>query len=312
MAATRAIKRRIRTAKNIGQVTRALEMVSAVKMRKAQQMALSGRLYIDELEKMLRVLAGKRELDSHDYLSFPKEIKNVTVLVIGPQKGLAGALITNLTRSVLRFLDDASKKENLAESLFNSDEKTTIVPINATNAKINFVSVGKKGKDITRYAKKEVLAEFGQLGKQHTAGTIRPIADFLVELFKSKKTDLIFVAYSHFVNTVSQKAVVRQFLPVLPFKKQSEQNSMDQNILFEPSAEQVLDSLFVRYSEAFLYQLVLESLASEHSARMVAMKNAHDNAVDIIGELTLNYNKARQNLITSELADIVSSSLVVA
>lgn len=314
MPATRAIKRRIRTAKNISQVTHALEMVSAVKMRKAQLRALAGRVYIDELEKMLRLLAGKREVIDRPYLTLPKVINNVTVLIIGPQKGLAGALVTNLTRSVLKFLEEGSKRKDISSLLYYSDGQAPVSTIDISVAKITLVSLGKKGRDITRYAKKETLAEFGDLGKQPTIGNVRPVADFLVDLFLSGKSQIVFVAYSHFVNTVSQRPVVRQFLPILPANSQRDQSlagEQDKGILFEPSAGEVLDSLFVRYCEAFLYQLVLESQASEHSARMVAMKNAHDNAVDIISELTLNYNKARQNTITSELADIVSSSLGV-
>lgn len=306
MAIARAIKRRIKTAKNISQVTRALEMVSAVKMRRAQASAMAGRVYMSELERIVRILSGRKDVEGHQFLTQPDKVKNLTLVIIGPQKGLAGALVANLSRHISQFFEKSSKQGNF-ENLIFTDE-AIVSPKLDPNLSVSLISVQKKGKDISLLYKKPLLADFENLGRQPTVSALRPIADLLVKMFKENQTDLILVAYTHFVNTVTQKAVVKQFLPVLP-KVQNEEKSLGQIILFEPDANAILESLMVRYAEGLLYQIALESLASEHSARMVAMKNAHDNAQDIISNLTLSYNKARQNAITSELADIVSSQL---
>ena len=282
MAATREIKRRTKTAKNIGQVTRAMEMVSAVKMKRAQDAAISGRPYITELEKMIRAISAQKDQKAENPLLFlPKKINKVVILVVAPKKGLCGPLVTNLSRTVAKLLESQS-------------------------AEISFVTFEKKSRDIIRYFKKPLLAEFANTGKQPTFRTIRPIAEYLLKLFRDHETDLVLVAYTNFVNTVSQKAVVRQLLPLTP-PPETEIVS-NKALLFEPSTDLVLDSLLVHYCEAMLYQIILESSASEHSARMVAMKNAHENAADIVSELTLFYNKVRQNSITNELADTISGS----
>lgn len=268
MAALRQIKRRIKTAKNISQVTRAMEMVSAVKMKKIQQQALAGRPYIEQLETMVQVLARPKN----------KEVKKITILVIAPQKGLCGALITNLARTLIKYVD-------------------------ALPAQISFVTFEKKAADMVRFFNRPILANFNGKEKNPTPATVRPTADYLVKMYESGETDQVFIAYSHFVNTVTQKPSLRQFLPIPP----SEQELLPSNIqfLFEPTAAEVQKELLVRYCEALMYQVVLESLAAEHSARMVAMKNAHDNAAEIIDDLTLFYNKARQEAITSELSRTV-------
>lgn len=275
MPALRQIKRRIKTARNISQVTRAMEMVSAVKMRKSQAAALSGRPYIESLEGMVQTLARQKNLEEkHHYLSPKDEINTVSVLVIAPQKGLCGALVSNLARTILKYVDDQK-------------------------AQINFVTFEKKAVDIVRLCNRPNLANFTHQEKNPTPAIIRPVADFLVKLYEEGEADQILIAYTHFVNTVTQKPVIRQFLPVVP----AELAPVPENrqFLFEPTATQVLRELLLRYCEALLYQIILEALAAEHSARMVAMKNAHDNASEIINDLTLFYNKARQEAITAEL-----------
>lgn len=308
MATLKETKRRIKTAKNIGQVTRALEMVSAVKMRRAQEAALAGREYIFELEKMLQILSQNGQSDYGDFFH-PRPIKKVTILLIGPQKGLVGPLAANLYRQLLRFFAHTAR-ETIDGSVFaltaDSPSFTLRLPKEVT---ISIVTVEKKARDIARLTRKPIHADFGHLGRQPTLFKVRPVADFCVDLYQKQKTDLVLLAYSHFVNTVTQKAVIRQYLPVLPVGELEKESELEgKELLFEPSAAEVVPALFTAYAEAVLYQTVLESLASEHSSRMVAMKNAHDNAAEIVGELTLEYNQTRQNTITNELADIVSGA----
>ncbi len=316
MATLREIKRRIKTAKNIGQVTRALEMVSAVKMRKAQAAALSGRSYTGELEKMIRVLASDKELAiDKPYLVIPEKVSRITLLVVAPQKGLCGALVGNLARKLGQFTSHLKTKTDINSFIYCPDNELACPLINAGSVDVSFVTVEKKSKDVIKFLQKPLLADFENTGSVNggapNLAVVRSIADLLVDLYKTKQTDLVLIAYSHFENTVSQKAVIRQFLPILPTRAQENQNQeLSKAMIFEPSADEVFDSLLYRYSESLLYQIILESRAAEHSARMVAMKNAHDNASDIISELSLFYNKARQNAITSELADSVSGALV--
>ncbi len=304
MPSLRQTKRRIKTAKNISQVTKAMEMVSAVKMRRVQAAAVSGRPYIFELEKMIRVLAGQQNLEERPaFLLLPKIISKVTVLVIGPQKGLCGALITNLGRALVKFLDAAKKGEDLSKFIF-FEELVNFSTKENKNPVISFVTFERKAEGMVRRLNSPILASFNLANKSPRLFDVRPMADFLLSLFDQGETDLILVAYSHFVSTVTQKAVIRPFLPIFP-ETLGEANVSGQ-FLFEPSAKEVLDGLLLRFAEAVLYQIVMESLAAEHSARMMAMKNAHENADQIIADLTLFYNKARQEAITTELLTISS------
>lgn len=310
MATLREIKRRIKTSKNISQVTRAMQMVSAVKMRRAQEAALAGRSYIAELEKMVGILASQTDLEEKSVLlTMPPKINRVMMLVVAPRKGLCGPLVTNLYRQIAGFMDKSKHADQAMKTLQNYDVEMAHPNINSEELDISFVTLEKKSKDIVKIFSRPLLADFNLPGKQPKMEVVQPISEFLVDQFVTKQTDMVLIAYTHFVNTVSQKAVVKQFLPVVPSKVDSKSANSGSTIIFEPSPKEVLDGLLSRFAEAMLYQIVLEATASEHSARMVAMKNAHDNAKDIISDLTLFYNKARQNAITNELADAVSSRL---
>lgn len=286
MATIREIKRRIKSAKNISQVTRAMEMVSAVRMKKAQESALAGRAYIDELSSMVGILSGRKDLEeTSPLLILPKEVKRLLLVVVGPKKGLCGPLVSNLFRQLTSEL--GAKKD----------------------LEFSFVTVEKKSRDVVKTTGHRMSADFNISGKTISIEDVRPISDYLVQQFVQGQADKVLVLYTHFVSTVSQKATVKQFLPAMPPMETDKQEALEQSILFEPSQSEVLNELLVRYCEAGLYQIILEAAASEHSARMVAMKNAHDSASGIISDLTLFYNKARQNAITNELADTMSSRL---
>lgn len=288
MATIREIKKRIKTSKNISQVTRAMEMVSAVKMRKAQEMALIGRSYTEGLEKMVTILS--REMQTQEksiFLTQKEDAKKVMLIVIAPKKGLCGPLIGNLSRQVFNLKND---------KMYSGTD-------------FSFVAVGKKSKDIVKAFTKTVLADFESTGAAPTISDAQPIADYALQQFSLNEIDTVLIAYTHFVNTLSQKPIVKQLLPIpLKLVEEIKQESKT-TVLFEPTISDVLDKLVIRYCQAMLYQFLLESTASEHSARMVAMKSAHDSANDIVSDLTLYYNQARQNSITTELADAVSSRL---
>lgn len=289
MAQLREIKRRIKTSKNISQVTRAMETVSAVKMRKAKDAAVTGKEYSKTLEHMVKVLASQGDEEEKSiFLRQPVEIKNIILIVIAPKKGLCGSLIGNLQRSVANFVlkNETYKKANFS-----------------------FLTIGKKSNDIVKVFGKDVIATFEINERVLDINAIDSIVDYSVEQLKGGKADTIFVAFTEFINTMIQKPVIKQFLPIPAFDLEETNEKSESLFLFEPSSAEVLDSLVLRYTKSILYQFLLESIASEHSARMVAMKSAHDAASDIVKDLSLYYNKIRQNSITTELADSISSRL---
>jgi F-type H+-transporting ATPase subunit gamma len=288
-ANTRDIRRRIKSVKNTSQITKAMQMVAASKMRKAQMRALSGRPYAEELAKILAALGkagGSDEL--HPLLQERKEVKRELVIVISTDKGLCGALNTNLLRELNRF--DA--------------------------AKTTFVAVGRKGAQYLGRLKRDLAAEF-ELKEAFTFLECKQASKFAIEKFLSGEVDKVTVAYTDFKSTLRQEPTLKVILPVQNFDlddlegKKTEVAASSTEYLFEPSAGGVLEHLVPHYVHFAVYQMVLESRASEHSARMVAMKNATDNAKQLIKDLTLEYNKIRQAGITTELLEITTAQMAL-
>ncbi|GDX11152.1 ATP synthase subunit gamma [Verrucomicrobiota bacterium] len=288
-ANTRDIRRRIKSVKNTSQITKAMQMVAASKMRKAQMRALSGRPYAEELAKILAALGkagGSDEL--HPLLQERKEVKRELVIVISTDKGLCGALNTNLLRELNRF--DA--------------------------AKTTFVAVGRKGAQYLGRLKRDLAAEF-ELKEAFTFLECKQASKFAIEKFLSGDVDKVTVAYTDFKSTLRQEPTLKVILPVQNFDiddlhgQKTEVAASSTEYLFEPSAGGVLEHLVPHYVHFAVYQMVLESRASEHSARMVAMKNATDNAKQLIKDLTLEYNKIRQAGITTELLEITTAQMAL-
>ena len=288
-ANTRDIRRRIKSVKNTSQITKAMQMVAASKMRKAQMRALSGRPYADELAKILGALSqagGGEEL--HPLLQERKEVKRELVLVISTDKGLCGALNTNLLRELNQF--DA--------------------------AKTTFVAVGRKGAQYLGRLKRDLVAEF-ELKETFTFLECKQASKFCIEKFLSGDVDKVTVAFTDFKSTLRQEPTLKVILPVQNFDladlhgTKTEVAANATEYLFEPSASGVLEHLVPHYVHFAVYQMVLESRASEHSARMVAMKNATDNAKQLIKDLTLEYNKIRQAGITTELLEITTAQMAL-
>ncbi len=292
-ANTRDIRRRIKSVKNTSQITKAMQMVAAAKMRKAQQRALNGRPYAEELAKMLAALAqagGSAEL--HPLLQDREEVKRELVLVIATDKGLCGALNTNLFREVGKF----------------------------DPAKTTFVVVGRKAAQFLSRMKRDLAAEF-ELKEAFSFLESKQASKFCIDKFISGEVDKVSVAYTDFVSTLRQLPTIRTILPVKDFElsdlegeqgsKKVEAVENTTEYVFEPSASGVLEGLVPHYVHFAVYQMVLESRASEHSARMVAMKNATDNAKQLIKDLTLEYNKVRQAGITTELLEITTAQMAL-
>jgi len=279
VASTREIKRRIRSVRNISQITRAMEMVSAAKMRKAQQRVLASRPYAERLQAVIADLASLK-LDGSDDSAFPlleqREVKRSAVILVTPDKGLTGSMNANLIRRASRYI------------------------LSEANVPVEVIAAGKKGRDFMVRTRQDVVAEFTALGDNVSFNDIRPIVEVALTDFNSGKVDAVFVIFPRYVNTLTQTPEVRQILPIA--KPEGEGEYTD--YIFEPSPEIVLNELLPRFVEVQVYQAILESIASEHSARMVAMRNASQNAKDLAADLSLTLNKARQAQITSEVSEI--------
>ncbi|MFZ4826985.1 MAG: ATP synthase F1 subunit gamma [Phototrophicaceae bacterium] len=296
MANVREIRKRIRSVKNISQVTRALEAVSASRVRRAQARALATRVYAEKAwEILLNVQSTAiKGVPLHPLLSARTEVKNVKIVLITSDRGLAGSYNTNVIRAATRFAERSS-------------------------APIQYVTVGQKGRDTMIRTGKKVVAEFSNLPPEPTVSDISPIARAAIDDFLNGVVDEVFVAYTDFINTLTQRPVVLRLLPLLPYttddivlseyvKDVPQVSSNMSEYEFEPTPDAVLDEIVPRFTELQLYQALLESQASEHASRMVAMKNASDNAIELVGDLTLVYNKARQASITAEILDIVGGA----
>jgi len=283
VATAREIQRRIRSVSNMSQVTRAMEMVSAAKMRKAQQRVLASRPYSERLEAVIADLASLN-LDPEHAAAFPllqqREVKRSALIVITPDRGLNGALNSNIVRRASRYI------------------------LSEANVPVEVIAAGKKGRDFMVRTQQDVVAAFVGLGDNVSLDDVRPIADVALTDFYAGKVDAVFVVFAEYVNTITQRPEVRQLLPIT----QPEEAGTYTDYIFEPSPEAVLRDLLPRYIEIQLYQAILESTASEHSARMVAMRNASENAKELAGDLRLSLNKARQAQITREVSEIAAGA----
>ncbi|MHB1005226.1 MAG: ATP synthase F1 subunit gamma [Chloroflexota bacterium] len=281
MPSLRQIRQRIRSVKGTAQMTRAMELVSASKMRRAQSAVLAARPYADKIQEVIAHLAGQSsqagEGALHPLLSRRPSVGRVGVILITSDRGLAGGLNANILRTATNHL--------LAQ------EAPAVVTV-----------MGRKGRDwVLRYGR-QMRAEFVGLNDRPSYMEIAPVARGVVDDYCSGYVDRVDLIYTRFVSTLNQRPIVQTLLPITPTENEAAQTV---DYIYEPSAAGVLAELLPRYVEVEIYRALLEAVASEHSARMVAMRSATDNANDIIRDLSLVYNQARQAAITSELIDIV-------
>lgn len=306
MSSVKIIKRRIRSSKNIAKITKAMEMVSASKMRRAQDMALSSRPYSEKMVDIITALAvrAKDQVD-HFLLKDPRpnwpadKPFNILMILLSTDKSLCGGLNTNLFRGLESWLKDLKTNYKLP-----------------ANTKLTFITVGKKAKEHILKSSRLLLAEFKQLGDKPRFVDILPISRMIMEGFKKHEFQMAFMVYMEFVSTISQKISARQLLPIQPAEisvdvaaKVLEKPKTD--YIFEPRPSEIFRILLPQYIELRLYHVLLESIASEHSARMVAMKSANENALEIVSDLTLEYNQVRQAKITNELLDVVGARMAL-
>jgi F-type H+-transporting ATPase subunit gamma len=289
MPSTREIRRRISSVKNVAQITRAVQMVASSKMRRAQERVLAARPYADQLIKLLSRLSSQAEGQEELPLMRSRTVRKVGIVLVTPDKGLAGALTSNINR----------RAGQLAVELRRQYENP--------NLPLSFIAVGRKGRDFLRRTRQTISAEFTGLGDQPQPGDMRAIAQVVKDAYLDEQMDAVYLVYPKFVSTVVQAPTVIQVLPVQPPAEQEDEGPAPQYI-FEPDATTILGALIERYVETQIYQPLLETVASFYSAQMVAMRNATDNATDLLGDLTLTYNKARQAAITNQILEIVSGA----
>ncbi len=295
MASAREIRNRIRSIKNIGQITRAQEAVAASKVRRAQARVLASRAFAEKAwEILLNVQkAGSKGTPLHPLLTPRAEVKNTMIILVTSDRGLAGVFNANIIRVAQRFQG-------------------------RLHMPTRYVTIGRKGRDSLLRAKQTVVADFNN-PSEFGLSQLSPIVRLAVDSFLSGEVDEVFVAYTDFVNTLTQKPRVTRLLPLIPYetddqamaefiKEMPTVSTGNADYEYEPSAEAILEEIVPRFTMLQLYQAVLESQASEHSARMVAMRNASDNAAALVEDYTLIYNKARQGAITSEILDIVGGA----
>ena len=289
MANTQEIRRRIKSIRNTAQITKAMQMVAASKMRRAQQHALAGRPYATLMNKVLVSLQQRTDPRTHPLLQI-RPIQKELLLIISTDKGLAGALNTNLFREASQF-----------------------EPVKSV-----YVVTGRKARQFVTRTKRELLADF-ELKDSPSFVETKVISKFITEKFLNREVDKVSVLYTQFINTINQKPVVRTLLPIssfdLPHGEAGEGGKEEVDVMagyvFEPNAEVVLDIMLPYYLQHQVFQMILDARASEHSARMVAMKNATDNAKEFIKDLTLEYNKMRQASITTELLEISTAQMAL-
>lgn len=287
MAGGREIVSKIRSVENTKKVTSALEMVSASKIRKSQELMQESRPYAKMMSRVIGHLGKANPEYRHPFTVTHEEIKKVGYIVISSDRGLCGGLNNNLFKKVLINMSEHKKQ----------------------GAEVSMVALGKKAIGYFKNVKVEMLAVASDLGEKPQLDDLIGSIKTMFQAYRKEQVDLVYLVYNNFINTMTQEPVLEQLLPLPPTDDEQVRDIWD--YIYEPDAETLLDLVMVRYIETLIYQGVLENLASEHAARMVAMKNATDNAGDLIDELNLVFNKARQASITQEISEIVSGAAAV-
>jgi F-type H+-transporting ATPase subunit gamma len=287
MAGSKEIRAKIKSVENTRKITRAMEMVAAAKMRKAQERMRAARPYAEKIRNVAAHLSRANPEYRHSFLAKRENIRNVGLIVVTSDKGLCGGLNTNILRlAVNRMKEWEGEGKGIA-----------VCPI------------GNKGLGFMSRIGARVKSNLTGLGDTPHIEKLIGAVKVMLDAYSAGEIDAIYLSYNHFINTMKQEPRVEQLLPLSGEQLGTAEGSWD--YIYEPDAKQVIDELLVRYIESLVYQAVVENMASEQSARMVAMKAASDNAKNVIGELKLVYNKARQAAITREISEIVGGAAAI-
>lgn len=289
MASGKEIRNKIKSVESTRKITKAMEMVAASKMRKAQDRMRAARPYGEKIRRVAGNLSQALTEYSHPFLEPREKISNVGLIVVTSDKGLCGGLNTNILRLALYRM------------------KTW----DAEGKRLQVSAIGNKGFNFMMRAGANIVSHLTGLGDTPRLETLIGPTKVMIDAYLNGEVDVVYIAYTRFINTMKQEPVVEQLLPLSGDLSGGAGSGALWDYLYEPGPEEVVDTLLLRYVEALLYQSVAENMASEQSARMVAMKSASDNAKNVIGELRLMYNKARQAAITKELSEIVGGAAAV-
>jgi len=289
MASTKEIRSKIKSVQNTRKITKAMEMVAASKMRRAQERMRNARPYSEKIRAMVANLA-KANPEYRPAYMVVREVKKVGTILVSTDKGLCGGLNTNVLRLIANQVREMQDKK----------------------LSIEFTAIGSKGLQFLNRSKAKLLSQTIQLGDTPHMDTLIGAITAQLEAFERGEVDEVYLAYTRFVNAMKQEPVLEKILPLAPNAIiAGEGGGTSWDYIYEPDPESILDGLLKRYVEALIYQAVAENMASEQSARMVSMKAASDNAKNVIGELQLEYNKTRQAAITKELSEIVGGAAAV-
>ena len=289
MAVGKEIRSQIKSVENTKKITKAMEMVAASKMRKAQERMLAARPYSDKVRNIAAHLGEANPEYTHPFMQVNGDAKKAGVIVVTTDKGLCGGLNTNVLRVVINKVRD----------------------LQGAGVAVEAVAIGNKGLGFLNRSGVKVVSQVTGLGDQpHLDKLIGPVKS-LLDQYAEGKLNAVYLCYTKFINTMKQESVVEQLLPLSNEQMQANKTGASWEYIYEPDAQTVIDDLLVRYVESLVYQAVAENMASEQSARMVAMKAATDNAGNVINELKLVYNKTRQAAITTELSEIVAGAAAV-
>lgn len=283
MAGAKEIRTKIASIKNTQKITRAMEMVAASKMRKTQDRMKTSRPYATKIAQVIRHLARASSEYRHVFLQ-NRELKQIGVIVVTSDRGLCGGLNANLLRMTLQHMREW-QQQNIPNQM---------------------AVIGRKGQAFFRRFGGQVVASATQIGDTPGVSDLMGVVKTMLDAYREGQIDALYIAYNEFVNTMTQKPVMQQLLPLPMNVEEKRQHHWD--YIYEPDAKELLDALLVRYIDMQVYQAVVENIACEQAAKMVAMKSATDNAGELIKEFQLAYNKARQAAITQELAEIVGGS----
>jgi F-type H+-transporting ATPase subunit gamma len=287
MASGKEIRSKIKSVQNTQKITRAMEMVAASKMRKAQDRMVATRPYAENIRRVIGHLAHAHPEYSHTYMN-ERAVKRVGIILVSTDRGLCGGLNTNMFKAAVGTMKEWGEK----------------------GVEVDLCSIGSKGLGFFKRLGGNIVSEISQLGDAPKLEELIGTVKVMLDAFDNGEIDKLYVVYNEFVNTMTQNPTVEQLLPI-EAKELDESLQHHWDYIYEPEAKEVLDQLLMRYVESLVYQGVVENIACEQAARMVAMKAASDNAGNLIGELQLAYNKARQAAITQELSEIVAGAAAV-
>ncbi len=303
MSTAHELKSRIKSVKNTKQITKAMQLVSVSKMKQADVEATESLPYAQGLNDLVSQIGAIKDYKS-PFTRTPKKIKKIMIVIVGPTRGFVGGLTSNLTINTQKEIEKISQKY--------------------PDAKIEALTIHKLGKKIAEYTGLQAKYHFSQNFEHPNTTMLSPVYKVIIDAFKKEETDMVFISYMHFINVIKQKAEFKKILPIsvqkiseggeqasnqAKDKEIEKQKAQPEDMIYEPTKKKILDELLPEYFETQILSAIFESNASEHAARMVAMKNATENATELVDKLSLKFNKTRQAAITQEILEVASGTL---